>query len=417
MNLTIEKSELSDSIEAFPSKFFTQMACAVAIVSGRKNIIKNPTVSKETTLMLKATEGLGGEVRRSGEKWIIFSPQEILPASGSINVKNSGSAAALLAGVLSAAKTPVLLTGGQSLCARPMAPLLESLQTIGVDIHSIKETDSPPFIIFSGSRAGGQVKLSGEGSKYFGVMALVSPMTANGVKIYVPPIATQIKPALELMEVAGVKARRKKSVVEIPPKNYRSLIYEVPPDISFSAPFFISQVLCGREVKIRARVKLPRDRIFLSLLEKFGIGWEMKRTGVRVWGGKLKGAKVDVSSAPELFPIFALIACLAKGRSVINGAGGARKMKSDRISVMTVGLKKMGAQILEEPDGIIAQGPSELHGASVECSGDPAIAAALMVAGMMADGKTSIVDGLDALNLSYSKVITTLKELGAKTGL
>ncbi|MEM3519421.1 MAG: hypothetical protein QXT22_03265 [Candidatus Hadarchaeales archaeon] len=416
MNLMVEKSELSDSLVAFPSKFFTQIACAAAIVSGKKNVIKDPLASKETFLMLKIAEGLGGEARRGGGKWVIFSPQEIRPASGSVNVKNSGSAAALLAGLLSAAKNPILLTGGQSLCARPMAPLLKSLQALGVDIHSVKESDAPPFIIFNSAPAGGVVKLSRWESRYFGALALVSPLTSKGAKIYVPSSASLLKPTLNFIKAAGIKPRKFRGGVEIPPRDYRPFTYEVPQDISFTAPFFISQVLSGKEVKIKGKIQLPRDHIFLSLLKKFGIGWELKKYGVRIWRERLRGAKVDISEVPELFPIFAVVACFASGRSEITGAEEARKMKSDRISTVTVSLKKMGAQILEQSDGIVAQGPSELRGASVECSGDPAVAAALMIAGMLAEGKTSIENGLDALNLSYPRVMTTLRDLGAKAG-
>lgn len=414
MNLTVQRSELSDTVVACSSKFLTQVACAAAFNASRKVIIEAPLLSKETTLLAGALEAFGGEVRKSSERWVIFPPQEAKSSGLSFHLKSSGSATALLAGVTFTEKRPILLIGNQNLCARPMRPLLSYLRAIGIDIYSVKETDSPPFIIFNSAPVGGRVKFSRDGWRYFGAVALAAPLTEKGVELVIAPRATQVSPILNLMKAVGIKLKKSGGKVRIYSQDYRSFTYEVPSDISLTAPFFLSQVISGREVRIRAKALLPRDLVFLSLLKKFGVNWEQKKHWIYVWCRRLKGSKVNISYIPELFPFLAVVACFANGRSEIAGAEEARKMKSDRIAAMTIELKKMGAQVMEQPGGILVLGPSTLHGSRVESHEDPAVAAALVVAGFRADGTTSIAGGADALSLSYSRAITTLKELGAK---
>ncbi len=94
-------------------------------------------------------------------------------------------------------------------------------------------------------------------------------------------------------------------------------------------------------------------------------------------------------------------------------AGGARAMKSDRISAISQELRRMRAKVLEHSDGLLVQGPSKLKGCEVDSHNDYAVAAALVVAGLMADGKTTVKNGAEALRTSYSRFVSTFQALGA----
>ena len=68
--------------------------------------------------------------------------------------------------------------------------------------------------------------------------------------------------------------------------------------------------------------------------------------------------------------------------------------ESDRIAVLVENLRKMGATVEERPDGLKVAGRSagKLRGAEIEPHGDHRIAMAFAIAGLAADGATTIRD-------------------------
>src|SRR5207302_39863 len=79
-------------------------------------------------------------------------------------------------------------------------------------------------------------------------------------------------------------------------------------------------------------------------------------------------------------PILAVLGAVAKGTTTIRGAGELRIKESDRLSQMARGLRAMGAQVEELPDGLRMEGGSPLHGAEIDSAHDHRIPLALSVA-------------------------------------
>jgi 3-phosphoshikimate 1-carboxyvinyltransferase len=75
-------------------------------------------------------------------------------------------------------------------------------------------------------------------------------------------------------------------------------------------------------------------------------------------------------------------------------------------------LKKMGAKILETPDGMIVY-PSELSGTQVTCFEDHRMGLALSIAGLIAKGSTEIV-GVEAVSKSFPGYFSALQKLGVQ---
>jgi 5-enolpyruvylshikimate-3-phosphate synthase len=140
----------------------------------------------------------------------------------------------------------------------------------------------------------------------------------------------------------------------------------------------------------------------LEVLEKMGARLTMLRTetvsgepvaDIRVESSSLVASKIDASLMPRLIdevPILVLAATQAEGTTVITGAGELRVKESDRLKTISLELNKMGADIREEKDGLVINGPTPLKGAEVESCGDHRIAMTLAVAGLVAKGPTKI---------------------------
>jgi 3-phosphoshikimate 1-carboxyvinyltransferase len=84
----------------------------------------------------------------------------------------------------------------------------------------------------------------------------------------------------------------------------------------------------------------------------------------------------------------------------VTGAAELRFKESDRVAAMAEGLLAMGADVRELEDGWEIHGPRRLEGARVRSHGDHRVAMALAVAGLLAEGETTVEDA-DCVAISY----------------
>ncbi len=136
---------------------------------------------------------------------------------------------------------------------------------------------------------------------------------------------------------------------------------------------------------------------------------------LHVRAAALRGVEVGgdlVVRAIDEFPIFAVAATQAQGTTVVREAAELRVKESDRIATVAAELRKMGADIEEHADGMTVRGPTKLHGATVDCHRDHRLAMALAVAGLVADGPTTVC-GAEAIDDSFPGFVEAMQSLGA----
>ncbi|MFQ6129269.1 MAG: 3-phosphoshikimate 1-carboxyvinyltransferase [Candidatus Hadarchaeaceae archaeon] len=418
MDLIVRPAEeLSGELVPQPSKLHTQFASAVALLAGGKSVIENPLRVKDTQVMLQAAEAMGATVKRTQERWSIWgvggSPK---PAQNVIDARNSGTALSLLTSIAALAPAITVLNGDAQLRSRPMPALLRSLRRIGADVHSTKPDDSPPFIVFGGKVMGGKVQLGEVSAQYLPALLLPCPYAKKQVKLSLKRVQeTQLKPILELTKKAGVEVGRRSERLLMPNRPYRTFNFRVPQELAAAAPFIVATALTNSKLKLRGVKGLAgRDASFLDLLRVAGLKLHSSKKGFIVEGKQNpRAAKLDLSRLPELLPLIAVVACKASGKTLILNAGEARTMKSDRISAIARELRRMGARVLERHDGLFIEGAAKLKGCEVDGHDDYAVVAALVVAGLLAEGETKIKNGVTALRTSYSRFISTFQGLGA----
>ena len=413
-------AELSGELEPQPSKLHTQFASAVALLAGGKSVIENPLRVKDTQVMLQAAEAMGATVKRTQERWSIWgvsgSPK---PAQNVIDARNSGTALSLLTSTAALAPAITVLNGDAQLRSRPMPALLRSLRRLGADVHSTKPDDSPPFIVFGGKVTGGKVQLGKVSAHYLPALLLPCPYAEKKVKLSLKQAQeTQLKPILELTKKVGAEVSPWGERLLMPNRPYRAFSFRVPQELAAAAPFIVAAALTNSKLKLRGvKGVAGRDVAFLDLLKVAGLKLHSSKKGFIAEGKQNpRAAKLDLSHVPELLPMIAVLACKAKGKTLIRNAGEARTMKSDRISAVARELRRMGAKMLEHHDGLLIQGAAKLKGCEVNGHDDYAVVAALVVAGLLAEGETKIKNGVTALRTSYSRFISTFQGLGADIG-
>ena len=148
----------------------------------------------------------------------------------------------------------------------------------------------------------------------------------------------------------------------------------------------------------------PTRTGFLEILQNMGARIELLNmremsgepvADIRVRAGRLTGVTINGAIIPRTIdelPILAVAAAYAEGTTIIRDARELRVKETDRIAAMCTELKKMGADIEAQDDGMIIRGKESLSAAVCTSYGDHRVAMSMAVAGLAAQGETRVED-------------------------
>ena len=125
---------------------------------------------------------------------------------------------------------------------------------------------------------------------------------------------------------------------------------------------------------------------------------------------KLIGTVIEGDLIPTLIdeiPILAVLAAFADGTTIIKDAAELKVKETDRILTITENLAAMGADITPTGDGMIIKGGQPLHGTHINSYMDHRIAMAFSIAGLAAEGITTINES-QCVDVSYPAFYQTL---------
>jgi 3-phosphoshikimate 1-carboxyvinyltransferase len=130
--------------------------------------------------------------------------------------------------------------------------------------------------------------------------------------------------------------------------------------------------------------------------------------------GGLHSATIAPDEVPGVIDELPVLAALAThgGALQVSGAAELRHKESDRISALADGLRRMGGDIDEQPDGFHVRGGTRLTGGEVDARHDHRLAMAFAIAALGASGPTTIHDAAAAA-VSYPEFFSVLESLRA----
>ena len=153
------------------------------------------------------------------------------------------------------------------------------------------------------------------------------------------------------------------------------------------------------------------DRAIVRILRDMGADIRWEQGGVAAYPSRLHGVCVDASQVPDLVPVLAVAMAAAQGESRITGAARLRIKESDRLSAICQALTAAGADVCEQPDGLIVRGGRKLHSARIDGCNDHRIVMAMAVAATAADGSVTIC-GAEAVEKSAPAFWSEFASLG-----
>ncbi|HET7100220.1 MAG TPA: 3-phosphoshikimate 1-carboxyvinyltransferase, partial [Terriglobia bacterium] len=212
----------------------------------------------------------------------------------------------------------------------------------------------------------------------------------------------------------GVKVERQDSTISVQGRSrLRAQELTVPGDISSAAFFLVAGLLVpGSDLAFQNIGLNPTRAAILDFLKSVGGDISVlnreTRNGelvgsVRVKAGPLEGGEIPAELIPGLIdelPVLAVLGTQTEDGLVFRGAQELRVKESDRIAAVADNLRRMGARVEEFPDGLRVPGRQRLKGAEIASYGDHRIAMAFAIAGLVADGTTSIADS-DCVQISF----------------
>jgi 3-phosphoshikimate 1-carboxyvinyltransferase len=200
----------------------------------------------------------------------------------------------------------------------------------------------------------------------------------------------------------------------------------VPGDISSAAFMAVAAAaMPGSDVTILDVGLNPSRAALIDVLRRAGADieaaveadWNGEPVGrIRIRHAALRDVVIAPEHVPELIDELPVLATLGTfgGSVTVSGAGELRFKESDRIAELVAGLRAMGADAEERPDGFqVRRGPA-LTGGSVHAHGDHRLAMAFAIAALGASGPTQI-DGADAVAVSYPSFFDDLDRLAVRS--
>ncbi len=350
---------------------------------------------------------------------------------------NSGTTMRLMAGLLAGQSFFSILDGSRQLTRRPMARIVEPLRQMGATIHGRQDGRLAPLAI-RGHALGGIDYTLPVASAQVKSAILLAGLYSNGLAIVREPAPTRDHTERMLTSM-GAQVGKLGQVIasERPQRPLLPLDLTVPGDISSAAFLLAAGLLApGGHITLEGVGVNPTRTGIIDILQAMGAALRIEnlreeagepvadivvagRGAVTGRGGvtpPLHGVEIGgelIPRAIDEFPVIAVVATQARGRTVVRDAAELRVKETDRIATIVAELRTLGAQIGERPDGFVIEGPTELRSAPVSSHGDHRLAMALAIAGLAATGPV-LVEDTDCIADSFPGFDRMLRALGAE---
>lgn len=398
-----------------------------AIAKSGSSVILDPLKGEDCESTLNCLEKLGAKIERvSDYETRVSAIQNWNTNPVTLDCGNSGTTMRLLCGILAGqVGINATLVGDESLSKRPMGRISAPLSLMGAHI-----TGATPPVTIQGRELKNIIYESPVASAQVKSAVLLAGLKAEGTTTVTEPALSRDHTE-RMFNALGVKLIQKANTVSVDGgQSWNSFTFRVPGDISSAAFFAVAAALHpGSQVTFKHLGLNPSRTGILDVLEQIGIRYEIEdlndELGEPVGIVTIQSAErlnlfvIEGDLVPRLIdeiPVLAVLATQCNGETIIRDAKELRVKETDRIAVVSDGLKKMGANVIPTEDGMIINGPTLLHGATIDSAGDHRIGMSFAIAASIAEGETTILNA-GAIHSSYPEFAEHFAQLTGQTPL
>ena len=380
------------------SKSVTNRALILSSIASSPSLLHAPLRSRDTELMMKGLRSLGIEIQESTnqfgqEIWHIV-PRADLYGPASIDVGNAGTVMRFLPPLAAFAHGLVNFDGDPRSYERPLGPVIQAMEQLGVSIDHNNRFALPMTINGSGSIKGGVIEIDASASSQFvSALLLVGPKMQDGITVKhigeTLPSQPHIEMTISMLRQYGAKVDDSvPNQWSVSPGILNGQEFVIEPDLSNAAPFMSVAMVCGGSVTIKdwpSNTTQPGDQL-REILTKMGAKIDRDEVGLTISSrGVINGIDIDLHDVGELTPSIAALAALANSPSSLRGIGHLRLHETDRLSALTSEINNLGGDVTEEPTALHIK-PRTMHGGIFHTYEDHRLATAAAVIGLVVDG-------------------------------
>jgi 3-phosphoshikimate 1-carboxyvinyltransferase len=380
-----------------------------------------------------ALNALGAHAERAGGKWVVdgVGVGGLAEPENLLDLGNSGTSARLLLGILSTHPLTAFVTGDASLRGRPMGRVTEPLSRFGAHFLTREGARLPLAVTGAKSPIPIEYRLPVPSAQVKSAV-LLAGLNTPGSTTVVEPQATRDHTERMLRHFGGTVLAQpadggglRITVEGLPELTAAPIV--VPGDVSSAAFALVAALIVpGSEVTIENVGINPLRAGLLDCLCEMGADVTLlnrREAGgepvadIRARAGTLTGADIPAERAPKMideYPILAIAAACARGRTIMRGLAELRVKESDRLSAIATGLASCGVRVEIDGDNLVVDGNGgpPKGGAMIATQLDHRIAMAFLVLGLAAREPVRVDDGAP-IATSFPDFVPLMGELGA----
>lgn len=425
---------LNGAIRVPGDKSISHRALMLGALAVGRTEIRGLLEGEDVLATAAALNALGAHAAPAGNgSWVVegVGVGGLAEPENLLDLGNSGTSARLLLGILASHPLTAFVTGDASLRRRPMGRVTEPLSRFGAHFLSREGARLPLAVTGAKSPVPIEYRLPVPSAQVKSAV-LLAGLNTPGETTVIEPHGTRDHTERMLRHFGGAVFCEPAEPIglRITVKGYPELAAApivVPGDISSAAfPLVAALIVPGSAVTIEGVGINPLRAGLLDCLREMGA--DIRLANERVEGGEpvadlvaraaaLRGADIPAERAPRMideYPVLAVAAACARGRTVMRGLAELRVKESDRLSAIATGLAACGATLSVDGDDLVVNGDGgpPVGGATIATQLDHRIAMAFLVLGFATRQPVRIDDGRP-IATSFPDFIPLMRGLGA----
>lgn len=370
---------LSGRVSPPGSKSITNRALLLAGLAKGTSRLTGALKSDDTRYMADALRAMGVTVEEpDGTTFVVTGTGELKPPAAPLFLGNAGTATRFLTAALALGKGRYVVDGDEHMRKRPIKPLVEALQSLGVSIEA--PTGCPPVTIeATGAFARNKVVIdAGLSSQYVSALLMAAACAAEPFEIELAGADIGARGYIDLtlsaMRAFGAAVTQPTPASwRIEPTGYTATDFHIEPDASAATYLWGAEVVTGGSIDIGT----PSG----DFTQPDARAHEVIAAFPRM------PAVIDGSQMQDAIPTIAVLAAFNETPVRFVGIANLRVKECDRIRALSTGLNNIREGLAEEQgDDLIVHSDPALAGqslpADIDTFADHRIAMSFALAGL-----------------------------------
>lgn len=409
----ISANPLNGTIHVPADKSISHRSIMFGAISEGTTTIKNFLRGEDCLSTLNAFKSLGVPITDDGETIRVTGVgfDGLKKPATALDLGNSGTTIRLMMGILAKQSFDTVLFGDEYLNKRPMNRVMLPLNQMNANLSGHDNSEYPPIHISANKQltpityhmpvASAQVKSA----------ILFAALQADGETTIIEKEPTRNHTEEMIRQFGGTITTDGKDIRMTGPQRLVGQSITVPGDISSAAFFLVAGAIVPNSEIVLKNVGINPTRTgILDVLKEMNADVVISEKDhanqsatLTVKTSSLTSTTISGDIIPRLIdeiPIIALLATQANGQTVIKNAEELKVKETNRIDATAEELRELGADITPTEDGLIINGPCQLHGGNVSSRGDHRIGMMLQIAALLTD-EDVVMEKSEAVSVSY----------------